>query len=1157
MSSRSKVNVSDKYIKMDPVEHVLKRSGMYVGSMEMDEFNTYILDNDKIMVKNNIKYVPGLYKIYDELLVNILDHIMRIKIDKFDNPVKNIKINVDVLDNRIEVYNDGDGIDIEIHPDHKIYIPELIFGNMLTSTNYDENEEKVIGGMNGIGSKACNIFSKKFIIETVDANKKLKYYQEFEDNMSIKNEPKIKSYSKYPYTKITFYPDLSRFNITKIGNHLFKLMEKRVYDLCALTNDDIGVYFNNKKININNFQEYAKLYLNNHDSKDILYEKINDRCEIIVSYNDKTANMEQVSFVNGIWTLKGGKHVDNIANQIIKNISEMIVKKNKDISTIKPSHIRDNLIVFIKSTVVNPAFDSQTKDFLTTPIAKFGSKFNLSKQFYNKLYATKLTENIIELSNLYLNKSLKKTDGKKKNQLRGIPKLDDAIWAGTNKSSDCTLILTEGDSAKSMAIAGLSVVGRERYGVFPLKGKLLNVLDINDNKIVNNEEISNLKKIIGLETSRKYKDVKPLRYGKIMVMTDQDVDGSHIKGLLFNLFNSMWQSLIQIDGFMNSMLTPIIKVTKKNNKNNIKEFYTLTDYENWKKENTISKWNIKYYKGLGTSTEKEAKEYFKDLKNIEYIWDEDNSKEKLDLAFNKKRADDRKQWLYSYKKQDILDYSKDNKVTYENFIDKDLIHFSVYDTRRSIPSFCDGLKISTRKILYSCFKRNLVKEIRVAQLAGYVSENANYHHGEKSLQDAIIGMAQNYVGSNNINLLMPNGQFGTRLQGGKDAASPRYIHTELNSLALSIFKKDDLPILNYINDDGYIIEPEFYVPIIPTVLINGIIGIGTGFSCNIPCYNPQEIIKIYKNLLKSDNLEESFKKIKDIEPYYSGHLGSIIKNGNKYISKGNFKRVSATQIEITELPVGTWTQDYKEFLEKCLDNNKFKLKDYEGHYTENNVRFILHFESGAVNDLLKMDKDGILTKFEKDFKMTTSKLLSTTNMHMFNEKGTITKMKNVTEIITLFYNFRLEWYQKRKDYIIDKLNNELIYLDSKIKFIIDIIEDRLKINNRKKSDIEEYLEKNEYPKKKNENDAKSKENYDYLIKMSIWNLTYEKKEELLKELNNKKDMLSDIEKKTIQSMWLEDLEVFETEYKKYFTNRIKELENSEDKKESKKRKTKK
>ena len=502
MSSKKKdtkkaKGIEDKYVKLNPIEHVLRRPNMYVGSIEEDEYTTWVFDdNTEKMKKTKLKYVPGFYKIYDELIVNVLDHMKRIEMSKSKskNIVKNIKVNIDVEENKIEVYNDGDGIDIEVHPEHKVYIPELIFGNMLTSTNYDENEEKIIGGMNGIGAKACNIFSTKFIIETIDAEKKLKYTQEFENNMSKKNKPKIKNFSKYPYTKITFYPDLEKFNLKKITNSMYKLMQKRVYDICALTNDTTKVFFNDEKINIKNFQKYAELYFNDVSPKDILYEKINDRWEVIVSYNENSA-LEQVSFVNGIWTLKGGKHVDYIVNQLTKNMIEVIQKKNKDL-VVKPQHIKENLFVMIKSTIVNPAFDSQTKETLTTPVSKFGSKGELSKQYFNKLYNSKLIENVIELSQMYMNKSLKKTDGKKKNQIKGIPKLDDAIWAGTNKSDQCTLILTEGDSAKSMAIAGLSVVGREAYGVFPLRGKLLNVLDTADSKIAGNEEITNIKKIM-------------------------------------------------------------------------------------------------------------------------------------------------------------------------------------------------------------------------------------------------------------------------------------------------------------------------------------------------------------------------------------------------------------------------------------------------------------------------------------------------------------------------------------------------------------------------------------------------------------------------------------------------------------------------------------
>jgi DNA topoisomerase-2 len=1112
--------LSKKYIKYNPLDHVLHRSNMYIGSIEEDEYCTLIFDDKtETIIKKNIKIVPGLYKIFDELVVNVLDHSKRLIKSKY--PITKIKIDINVDKNEIVIFNDGEGIEIEKHPEHNVYIPELIFGNMLTSSNYDDTQEKEIGGMNGIGAKACNIFSTKFIVETVDIEKNKKYKQVFENNMKVKNKPIIKEYTKYPFTKITFYPDLKKFNIKKLSNDFVSLMKKRTYDICALTDNSVKVYLNSKKISIGDFEKYCKFYLKDYKNSDIFYHKVNNKCEIVISHNVSGNGLEQISFVNGIWTIKGGKHVDNIVQQIVKGISDNIIKKNKEIK-IKPQFIKDNLIIFIKSTIINPAFDSQTKDYLTTPVSKFGSKFTISDAFIKNIMKSTLIERIYELSNNLLQKNLKKTDGKKKNTLRGIPKLDDAINAGTKNSNKCTLILTEGDSAKSMAIAGLSVIGRENYGIFPLKGKLLNVSDLNETKISKNEEINNLKKIIGLETNKKYNNTNSLRYSKILIMTDQDVDGTHIKGLIFNLFYQLWPTLIENDGFLNSMLTPIIKVKRKSK---VINFYSLVDYENWVKNNKTQKWDIKYYKGLGTSTNAEAKEYFRDLKQVEYKWNDDNN---IDLAFNKNRANDRKEWLYNYNKQNILDYN-DKKVSYNDFINKDLIHFSVYDTGRSLPSICDGLKISTRKILYSSFNRNLVKEIRVAQLAGYVSENANYHHGEKSLQDAIIGMAQNYVGSNNINLLMPNGQFGSRIQGGKDAASSRYIHTQLNPIVFKLFPKIDFAILNYINEDGDLIEPEYYLPIIPMILVNGIIGIGTGFSCNIPCFNPEDLIKIYTNILMKHNENSDFdyisyiKKIKTIKPYYKGFKGIIDKNSeDKYYSKGLYERISSNKIEIKELPIGIWTQDYKEFLEKELEKNS-NFKDYESHYTESETRFILVFEDGYVNELLKPDKkEPLFNVFEKTFKMITTKNLSITNMHMFNEKGAIMKADTINYIIEYFYTFRLKWYQKRKDYVINKLKKELEFLDSRIRFIMDIINEKLEIRNNKKNNIEDYLEKNNFVKKE--------DSFDYLIKMPIWNLTYEKKEELLKEFKSKELEMKNMQNYSIQDLWLSDLNELKNSY---------------------------
>ena len=211
----------------------------------------------------------------------------------------------------------------------------------------------------------------------------------------------------------------------------------------------------------------------------------------------------------------------------------------------------------------------------------------------------------------------------------------------------------------------------------------------------------------------------------------------------------------------------------------------------------------------------------------------------------KKRSSNRERTGYQNMKKQKRDYDE-KTVSIKEFGDNDLIHFSNSDNIRSIPSVIDGFKPSQRKVLYCCFKRKLDNEIRVAQLAGYVSEHGAYHHGEASLQGTIINMAQDFVGSNNINLLDPIGQFGTRLHGGKDSAQPRYIYTKLQEISYKLFNKDDEDLYQYIEDDGEKVEPNYYVPTLPMLLINGTSGIGTGWSTNIPCFNPKDIIKNIK-----------------------------------------------------------------------------------------------------------------------------------------------------------------------------------------------------------------------------------------------------------------------------------------------------------------------
>ena len=1154
--------IEQTYVKKSPIEHIKDLPDTYIGSIEKAETYVWTMDDNETSISYKpIQYIAGLYKIYDEIIVNAIDQYTRLKLDKKSlHKLNVIKVDIDQERNEISIYNNGEGIPVVIHKEQKIYVPEMIFGNLLTSANYDKNEKKITGGKNGYGSKLTNIFSTVFTIETVDSNTKLKYVQTFSDNMSKKSKPVITKCKSKPYTKITFQPDLKIFGLTKLDNDTVSLMKKRVVDITACTGKEVNVYLNGKKLDCKTLDKYVKYYFK--DSMEKIYEiSENERWEVVVVVNNDT-KFEQVSFVNGINTIKGGKHVDAVTNNICRKLQNIISKKGykrKKNIKLKQVHIKDNMFVFIRSIIENPSFDSQIKEYLTTPPNKFGSKFDISEKNVEKLIKTSLIDRALKLSEFKDTLNINKISNKKSSVLRGIPKLDDANKAGSSESSKCTLILTEGDSAKALAIAGLSVVGRDYFGVFPLRGKMLNVRDTTLKKIVSNKEISNIMKIIGLSVGifgkKKNKDERikilkeKLRYGRVLIFTDQDVDGSHIKGLVMNMFHSLWPELLSMNNFIISLATPIVKVY---NKKTTKEFYTLTEFEDWKEKNgDLKKWKTKYYKGLGTSTSKEAKEYFNDFekKKIEYIYskddiDEENNKKNhcndaLELAFLKENANKRKEWLKKFDRSIIIEQSE-KKVTYKNFIDKDFKHFSNYDCERSIACLCDGLKPSLRKVLYSVFKRKLKNEIKVSQLAGYVSEHSCYHHGENSLYECIIGMAQNFVGSNNIELLVPNGQFGTRLQGGKDASAPRYIWTVMHELTSIIFNQDDNPLLTYNEDDGMKVEPKWYVPIIPMILVNGTEGIGTGFSTKVPSHNPLDLVE---NLIRlMDN-----KKLKEMKPWYRGFKGEVIfKDINEYgnyiyINKGKYERINGTTVEVTELPIGTWTDNYRDYLETLIyektGDQKLKSKqclvNFQSFYTESNVKFVLKFRKNELDTLIENKT------LELKLKLYDQRNSSYTNIHLYNSKGTISKYNSAEQILKEFYLIRLAYYIKRKEYLLKKLKRELDIYASKRRFIKEFINKDINIINIEDEIIYKQLEERNYPKfPTNSKKIEYKEeelSYDYLLSMYIRTFTKKKMEELKKLHDDKEAEYNELQTKTEKMLWKEDLDKFKKLYKKYLT----------------------
>ncbi len=1086
----------------------------------------------------------------------------------------------------------------------------------------------------------CNIYSSFFEVHTIGYDrvdeknaKKIEYKQVFRNNMFETEKAIINnkiSQSSKTFTKITFTPDYERFGMTGLTNDMYNLLIKRCYDIAACTEKTIKISVNDQEIVCRDFKDYIKMYYGN-DTKEkpkIVHEKVNSRWEVGIGFSTNVGD-RYVSFVNGISTFQGGTHVAHVVNVCVTKIIAHINKK-KDYKNIKilATTIKQYLTFFINCVIEDPGFNSQTKEYMNSKISDWcrcgnncqDVKCDISDDFIDKLCATGLMTEVVKMSEFKSMRELAKTDGKKIGSLRSIEKLDDANWAGGRNSHKTSLFLTEGDSAKSFVIDGISVIGKDCYGVFPLRGKLLNVRNASPKQIKENKEFVNIKQILGLKQGVKYKNVSKLRYGAVIILTDQDPDGSHIKGLLINMLEYFWPELLQIPGFIKAYNTPIVKAWKSTDKNktNIKTFYSLTEYENWKQsmKDSTGKWEHKYYKGLGTSTGKESKESFYDFDDnlVTFLWEqneelednnednEDNEKmmsklksdlkkksevkkdkdkekekdideeseQKIDVeneneiendddddddeetsyaymksqshqtivkVFDKHKVEERNLWLHKFNPDNVIKYTQKMKVTYTDFFNKDMIVFSNDDNIRSIPSLCDGLKPSQRMILYSCFKRKKNGnggEVKVAQLAGYVSENTDYHHGETSLQEAIIGVAQNYPGSNNINLLKPKGNFGSRRVGGKDHASARYIFTQLETITPYIYRAEDEEILKYNYDDAKKVEPTYYAPIIPMILVNGARGIGTGASTNIPQYNPKDIVKNMKRMLED---EEPLQMM----PWYNGFKGTIEKNPEKdykYFVRGKYT-VDGNKIHISDIPIiDGWIEPYVKAMEAKISITKdddYKIERVDNNSGNNFINITITFKG---QELQKMFKEGTLEKY-----LSMLQNQSVTNLHLFTPNGKLFKYDNILDIMRDFYVFRIEMYEKRKEYYLIKLQNDLDICKYKVKFIKEYLAGTILIAKKTVVEVTKQLEDKKYPRMLNDHRVDiSERSYRYLTDQSILSLTTDRIKELESNREKCQMIYDDYVNMTIKEIWNRELDELLIAYDKWCIEWEDELE---------------
>lgn len=861
-----------KQQSLNPVEHVRRRRAIYFGCScqpETADFYAVVVSEDGLLMElRNGTICRGVQKLFDELLVNAGD---------YSGTNSKIFVTFDDQTGRFAIHNEQ-GIWVHMMDDNQTWSVEAAFSKLNTGTNFDDDEARTTGGLNGVGAKLCNIFSAAFRVTTKCPRTGVVFRQLWQNNMEDVGQPQVyrKTKTKVPKehraafccfddlparfkgTEIVFSPDYASFGegsaavvFEQLRESLTAFIRRRCLEIAATRG--VRFFFNGEAMVCKNMRDMAKLYAG-PSSKPVVISGTTGSSEErwFAAVVPKIEGLKQsMSFVNGIHTSDGGTHV-NEYSKIFGKVAEAMTTKTDKISG---AFVRSNCDLFLSCVVVNPEFATQSKQKLTTKRAKWGSTPLFESKATGKVVSA-LREQIAAAHLAKQQEALGKQTRSRSSRLR-TPNFDDANMAGTRKSNMATLCLTEGLSAKALVTAGLKALrknGTDYYGVFALKGKLLNVREASASKIQQNKEIMNFLMAMGIRLNaqlRSEQGVKSLRYGSIMILTDADPDGSHIKGLVMNALARFYPKGLKTPGFVKIFHTPIVRATKRAES---VDFYSLAEFEAWQQAEDRGSWRVKYYKGLGSWSNSDARKMFGNMSEHVTVMDPftDEDVAAMEAAFGN---DVGKRRALIAALPDRQPTNPKSVTSVANFVADELTECFVYTTERSIPGL-DGLKPSQRKILMAALKRlsKTSDRLKVVQLAAAASEIMGYHHGEKSAEGAVVGMCQDFTGSNNLPLLYGDGQFGTVDQGGKDHAASRYIYVGMQAYTALLFPSSTQ--LDYNFDDGNKIEPKEFFPVVPLVLVNGASGIGTGYSCSIPPHTLGSVVHVLKAFLTDASVPE-------------------------------------------------------------------------------------------------------------------------------------------------------------------------------------------------------------------------------------------------------------------------------------------------------------
>lgn len=1231
---QSKARTVFDYEKLPLKVRIYRISDTEVGSDQHNPRDEYTLDisfgpdNKPLnkIVHGQITLPEAVERLFLEIISNAGDNVDESRKRGYDPGV----IEVTMTNTMIKIRNGGCPIPIEVDPRYNVWTPQLIFGNLVSSSNYDPNKTRTGCGRNGYGAKLANIFSKLFIVRIGNNEYKKEYYQEWRDNMWLNHpdenycQPPIiaDGYNGPNYVEIEYHMDFERFGMTSYTKEAIFLFARHASDVSFTSK--VPVYFNGITLDNSDIADYCLPYAREQDPPIIVHREyaagvptVNKRIKgstVVTSTIPAVPVLEMavmetpyagkvVSFVNGMCTKEGGVHVDAALKAITAPILELINNGNpnrggkgrkgakaSDEKEEKPTSakitladITPHLTLVIAVRVENPSFKSQTKEQLTkprpkvnisedalTPMKKWGVLDLLWKQLEAKKFAL-----------------LKKTDGKSRGRYDD-GKVRHANNAGDGKT-DCTLIIVEGDSAKSYPTKLVSemeknrkdkeVTGRDIFGIWPIRGKIINTMKATVEQLSNSEIICNLKKILKLQEGVDYSDpanFATLNYQRLVILADADDDGKHIIGLVICYFYVRFRSLLQ-RGYITFMRTPLIRLKGKDGNKKGRAFFTMKEFEEWKLQNPNVKINhgdIKYCKGLGSSSDKEISgDYPNNIRQILCVYD-DETDETMNLAFHPSLANKRKEWIEKW----VPDEISSNLVylPISQFIKSELIEYGYRDLVRSIPNVMDGVKDGQRKALFGILLRwfnrgpnsvKVGKKVKVGDekikdkknfkpatveiYGSYASSITAYHHGPANMCKTVVNMGQNYVGSNNMPYFEADGQLGSRDLDGKDSAQNRYPSVTPAWWIPYIYREEDDPILKYKEEQEMTIEPEEYLPVLNMELINGFSGIAVGFSTSGLKHNPRDVANWLKARLLGQTPTEfipwyrGFRGTIEVNSKDKGHVVDIlpevhtevvvenaetqpkdaeVESGNKYeeakegdkswiVVKGVFQN-TGKEIIVTEIPFTTSIDAYKQFLEKLKTEKK--IKSFLDRSTADYPNFIIKgFKEEPNHKNLYLQRN-----------------LSMTNMVLL-ENGRPKKYASAHDIMETFYQKRLPWYQVRKDSILNKLNHKLTVISDKMKVIRLVKDGHVRIINRKKSEVMNELEKNHGINKDNVSD------------LSLWSLTDDVIEEHQNKLNKIHEDIQKVTNTDIRQMWHNDIVTFE---EKYNERELKAQKNSNKKK---------